>query len=338
MWRSATWGISLAILAAACRPAPTPAPPPMLVSPVLPGEFERVSTVLVVWDPDLSQFYDELLASATHSADAILITQEQDDLRAIDDELELAGVDLARISYVGLPHESIWVRDFGPLVTRYGHTHRIIDLEYRDRELDNAVAPSLGESWQLPTTWVPIELEGGNLLSNGLGTCVVSELTLEDNGFGYTEKRVRSMLQRYFGCDATVFVPYLEGEGTGHVDMYVSITSSHEAIVGSYRDDEDPANAHRTNVAAKRLEKAGFTVRRMPMPTNYDGQFRTHVNALVVNDIVFMPVYEADTTKQAEALATFHEAYPNRDIIPIDASALIRLGGAIHCAALTVGE
>jgi len=153
---------------------------------------------------------------------------------------------------------------------------------------------------------------------------------------GHTADTLRTAYREYFGCSSTLFLPELDGEGTGHIDMYATITAPGEVIVGAYTSWDDPVNAQRLDVAAKQLEDAGFLVRRIPMPMNTDGNFRSYTNALAVNQSVLVPVYRDDTRYQDDALAVFQAAYPDRKIVPIDATEIIRWAGAIHCVTQTI--
>ena len=72
------------------------------------------------------------------------------------------------------------------------------------------------------------------------------------------------------------------------------------------------------------------------MPMNTDGYYRSYTNALAINKTVLVPVYRDDMRYQDEALSIFQTAYPERNIVPIDATEVIRVGGAIHCVTQTV--
>ena len=133
------------------------------------------------------------------------------------------------------------------------------------------------------------------------------------------------------------------GEGTGHVDMYVHIVGPARAIVGEYTEDQDAANKQATDTGAQMLEEAGYTVTRVPMPDNDNHYtFRSYTNALAVEDVVLVPVYDEDQTGEAEALEAFEEAYAadgrEWEMVPMDSDAVIRYAGAIHCITMTVAE
>ena len=61
----------------------------------------------------------------------------------------------------------------------------------------------------------------------------------------------------------------------------------------------------------------------------------TYANFLVINGAVLVPVYD-DPPNDAAALVTVKKAFPGREIIGIDCSALIRQHGSLHCVTMQI--
>ena len=65
----------------------------------------------------------------------------------------------------------------------------------------------------------------------------------------------------------------------------------------------------------------------------FDGSERlpaTYANFLIINGAVLCPTYR-QPRKDAEAMETIAQAYPDREIIGIDSCTIIRQHGSIHC-------
>ena len=62
----------------------------------------------------------------------------------------------------------------------------------------------------------------------------------------------------------------------------------------------------------------------------------TYANYLVINAAVLVPVY-ADPADEM-ALQTIQQAYPGRDIIPVDCRAVIQQGGSLHCLTMQIPQ
>jgi agmatine/peptidylarginine deiminase len=311
----------------------------------LPSEAEPAQALLVGWPggaSGLTSFFAKMIAAgATEVPKTVVYVSSSTLASQLLSALNSHGADTDNVYFVNLSLDTIWMRDYGPLMvkTKTGGK-RIIDLRYYYGRWNDDVAPTkLASAWSLPVSRPPLEAEGGNFQSDGAGSCITTTWMVEQNsGWGYTAQDVRSILKSYLGCQTTVILPTLDGEGTGHVDMYVTITGPKAALVGKYATSDDPVNAQIANQAATMLANAGFTVTRIPMPTNYDGVFRSYTNSLAIGGKVLVPVYSDDRRYESQALSVFRAAYPGRTIVPIDSTAIIQWAGAIHCVTMTIGS
>jgi len=174
------------------------------------------------------------------------------------------------------------------------------------------------------------------LLSDGVGNCLTTNLIIEKNAHnGFDASSVKDVLRDFFGCQNTYILPFLEGEQTGHVDMYAAFTGPKTLILGEYMVEHDPENAAILNEIAAVLLHDGFTVYRIHMPGNWDGAFRTYTNALAVGEVVLVPSYSDDTRFETEAIRIFRRAYPSRRVVLVNTTDVIQYGGGIHCATMS---
>lgn len=307
----------------------------------LPGEFDPVDSLLVGWHADAWSYlpvYATLVREASRRSKVLILVPEPADEELIRFHLAAAGAEMGRIELVPAPLDSVWIRDYGPLVVRTrDHRLRVIDLPY-DRSNDDRV-PALVAAragWSLSRP--PIQMDGGHLLSDGTGRCIATDDLVVLNGeMGIGEDQVRSSLRDYLGCRTLTLVPALDAEATGHVDLMVYVTAPGKVLVGRYRPYQDLENHRRLEAAADILEADGFEVTRIPMPDNDRRMvFRSYTNALAVNDAVFVPIYKRHRRFERAALRVFRRAFPDRTIIPVEADEVMEMGGAIHCITMTV--
>jgi agmatine/peptidylarginine deiminase len=87
-----------------------------------------------------------------------------------------------------------------------------------------------------------------------------------------------------------------------------------------------------TNLVAR-----GYAVHRTP-GWNTDWTHYTYTNALVFNQLVFVPEYTGYPTENAQAMAVYEAAFPDSQVIPVDCSDIIQFAGAIHCVVMQVPE
>lgn len=294
----------------------------------------------MTWDDgdDLQPLFAQLVAEASWSAKVVVVLDRQGIADEVHEAVAEAGGDLDRVSLLASDRDSLWLRDYGPVVVHDGPARRVYDFKYFGASVDDVQARSIARRrWSRTATELDIQLEGGNLLSNGNGVCLTTEIILTDNP-SRSEGWIRSLLARELGCRELLILPRIEGEGTGHVDMYVTLAGRTTALVGRYARSVDVENARRLDRAARMLAAAGFSVTRLPMPDHRDGVFRTYANAVLVNDLVLVPVYDDDASGEREALDAFKKAFPDRRIIALESSNLIDLAGAIHCVTMSVAR
>ena len=61
----------------------------------------------------------------------------------------------------------------------------------------------------------------------------------------------------------------------------------------------------------------------------------TYANFLIINGAVIVPTYGQAANDEA-ACEAVRQAFPDRDIIPIDAQSIIRQHGSIHCCTMQI--
>ena len=66
-----------------------------------------------------------------------------------------------------------------------------------------------------------------------MGRCISTERVLSRNGALRHRDSLKQVYREYFGCSVTVFLPELEGEGTGHIDMS-PLSPEQVMMVGQY--------------------------------------------------------------------------------------------------------
>ncbi|MFD9691729.1 agmatine deiminase family protein [Kitasatospora sp. NPDC059088] len=316
---------------------------------VVPGEFEPVRTTLIAWalndqdSAELRAYFVNLVRAASENSRVVVFGDHPgaaDDART---SLTDADVDTSELHFVDSSLDSWWIRDYGPIAARTTDGgKRFISTRYHaDRPQDDAFATALAARWSVPVTRADLGTEGGNFLSDGTGGCLVTNAILK-NPYNVTNhvtaQDVRTMFRSLYGCQETTFLDPLKGEVTGHVDMFTSFTGNRDVLVGAYSPSDDPDNAAVLDADAARLTTAGYHVRRIPMPTHRDGVFRSYANSLAVNGAVLVPVYTDDTTYEETALDTYRDAFPDRRIVPIDATAVIKTRGAVHCTTMTIAD
>ena len=315
-------------------------PPPSTPVRAL-GEFEETSGVLIAWNRGLARFMVELIAASLEEAEVWVITWNDEESALVRNVLAQFGVDTSSLNFFEFPHESFWTRDYGPItVVDETGAPRFIDPQYyRQRRRDDAVPTLMGRFFNTSVHRPEVATEGGNFMSNGEGFCVVTNWFLQENP-RLSPQQLQDIQKDYFGCDETVVLQRLEGEGTGHVDMFAKFLSPNLVLVGEY-DRFDPVNAAILDENVERLERFAsdrgwpLEVVRMPMPYGAGGVYRSYTNSLIVNNRVLVPTYSGDRRYEDKALEIYREVLPaGYEVRAIESEDVIQLGGAVHCTTM----
>jgi len=324
----------------------------------LVAEFEPAEALYLAWEPGLGdeEHLGIIRAVLAHTrVEPVLIHNGPAEREALEDLLVLRAVDPGRVVFVDAralgpwyrpapdPEEpravqTPWLRDWGPMYIETRRGLAIVDPRYwEDRPNDDALPTKLARLEGKPVYRPPLVLDGGNLLTDGAGTCFMAD-------GGETDDRASSMdvtdesLRHYFGCRKVIWLAPLAGEETGHVDMFIKVGDEGTLLVGHYLPDQDPENSQLLdeNAAILRMARGAdgrrYRVLRVPMPDNSDGIFRTFLNAAVIDELVLYPTFPGAEDLEPAVRQAFAAAFRGRKAVGLVVEELMAVGGAIHCA------
>ncbi len=337
---------------------PLPAPPTRRARPSeaprlqvrLAGEFERQAG-LAVGCGELMEYAPELMLEIVrHTAGrmkVVALVSDRDQIEAARAMIRVNRLPDAHVLFADVAHDTMWIRDYGPITVRNQRGGvMIVDAEYDvSRLLDDRAPTVLAALLHVPVVRMPLRIDGGNLLSNGAGLAISTTRMLEENGLTSSDlEEFRQAVQRGFGLRELVMLEPLEGETTGHIDMFAAFTSPNTVVVARMRVEDDPLNSAILDRNADRLAEVKLAdgkrlrVVRIPMPPTSDGIWRTYANVVFANGVLLTPIYSdvADAVARNEAMATFSRLLPGWRIVGIDASGIIESAGALHCISMNL--
>lgn len=306
------------------------------------GEFEHQDAIMLGVNELLEyhpQTLCDIVAAINRRTSIVCLISEPGQEQRTLDLLTSHQLPTDHLRFFYWPAKSMWVRDFGPR-TLVGDDLRLIDFRYHfeGREIEDQLPLAMAAKYGMKIAPSELTMEGGNLLSNGRGLCVSSSTIIEQNrSRGYDLQTIGAILQKSFRFSQWSYLPPLIGEPTGHVDMYVALTSPTTVVVGAYDPAYDAQNASQLDQAAQTLaavvvDDAPLTVVRMPMPPRTDGKWRTYTNVIFANGALLVPQYPDYCPElDRRALEIYRELLPDWEIVGINASTLIDKRGSLHC-------
>ncbi len=307
-------------------------------SRLLRGDWEPPQTLLLAYEDDWAHVLGELIAAAQVDAPVLVVLKPEHEaeprvrqwLRALE------------VEHVTLAHDSPWIRDYGPfeLLDESG-SRRWLDLGYdATRPLDDLLPEQLGRVSGMVVEHHALMLDGGGMISNGEGHCVMTDTSFIAFSGAQSFELTADALER-LGCRVLTVVPALPEEDTGHIDVVAQFLSSSVVAVAQIDEDQRPSDAQILDRTAQLLvmgaEHLGQHLRVIRVPLFVaDGIYYSYINGTRLRRRFLVPSY-VDVPESFEELAyrRLRSGLGDRvELTPVVVDELARLGGAIHCVTL----
>ncbi len=328
----------------------------------MPAEWEPQDAVLLAWPheqtdwadylDEVREVYDQIIRAIIRFERVILVAPNPSELqgRWPDDRVKIQSV----------PTNDTWARDFGPITVMEAGRLRLLDFRFSGwgdkftADLDDRVTRNLhnqGVFGDTPLSSIDLVLEGGSIESDGQGTILTTSTCLlnPNRNPDLNRQEIERQLQLTLGAQRVLWLEqgHLAGDDTdAHIDTLARLAPG-DTIV--YVQCDDPEDEHYATLKAMEAElqalrtQDGKPYRLLPLPwpaakVETDGHRlpATYANFLIINGAVLVPVYNDPCDSQA--LDVIAQAFPNRKIIGIDCSVLIRQHGSLHCVTMQLPQ
>ena len=302
----------------------------------LPAEWEPQIAVQLTWPhahTDWQPYLQDIVDTEVQLARVIARYQEV--LIATQDVAEtkrhFTAQECQRIRFVECPLNDTWARDHG-FITLLPKDDKaapqLLDFQFNgwgnkfEASKDNLINRQLVAQNTVKGEYVDYNdfvLEGGSIESDGKGTILTTSLCLlaPNRNQPLTQQEIERKLLDRLHADRILWIDYgkLVGDDTdGHIDTTVRFAPNDTLLYIGTGDEED------------------VQYDPIPQPIYYEGERlpATYANFVVINGAVIVPTYQQDELDR-QALDIIGTAFPHRDIIPIDATTVIKQHGSLHC-------
>ncbi len=333
---------------------------------VFPAEWYPQSGVQLTW-PHRGSDWADILAEVTacYLSLAREILKREKLLIVTPDRREVISYfteeEQQQIICIPMATNDTWARDHGALSLFIDNKPAVVDCGFNAWGLkfaadrDNQITGTLFREGAFHADVAYVNrldfiLEGGSIESDGQGTILTtSSCLLAPNRNQPLEKQeIEESLKTMLGASRVLWLNhgYLAGDDTdNHIDTLARFCD--EKTI-AYVQCEDAKDEHYN--ALKEMEKelkafvtqCGEPYRLIPLPMAdvvYDKGCRlpaTYANFLIVNGAVLMPLY--GTLKDRYARRQLQIAFPDREIVGVDCSPLIKQHGSLHCVTMQFPE
>lgn len=306
------------------------------------AEYEPMEGLLMAWEGSSSWrlLLQQMTVSITSTANGIvtMVVDTASEQSSAASQLSAAGADMSRVRFIVTPTDSIWIRDYGPRMIYEGACRAIVDHTYnRPRPLDDVFPTAFSTSRNLAFYEHQLVHGGGNFHLDAVGRSRVTRLVNNENP-GLTEAAIHDTWQAYQNVDTTFYNPFPTSiDATQHIDMWMQVIADDKVIISDWPSNSGSTQDAICDAAAASMAAEGYTVYRTPA-RSVSGVHYTYTNAVMVNDLVFIPGYTNATVQphNAQALAVWTSALPGKTIIQLDCQAIVSAAGVLHCIVMHV--
>lgn len=334
----------------------------------LPSEWHPQSAIQLTW-PDATTDWNSVLDQALECYVSIakIISQNQKLIIVCNDpkttKTFLKDCNTNNISLVQAKINDTWARDHGFISVFKNNTPHLLDFGFNGwgnkfyAKDDNNINRIIYEKNVFNSKSKYIDqnhfiLEGGSIESDGEGTILTTSACLlsETRNPNYTKTGIENHLKETLGAKQILWLDhgYLSGDDTdSHIDTLARFCAADTIAYVKCTDSLDEhyiALAQMENELKSFRQLSGKPYKLIPLPMaqavyDSDDNHRlpaTYANFLIINKAVLLPIYNTTTDKAAiEAMA---QAFPKREIIPVDCSILIKQHGSLHCISMQFPE
>jgi agmatine/peptidylarginine deiminase len=339
---------------------------------ILPAEWAPQSGIQLTWphaETDWRPYLDDITVTfvglvriIARYEKVLIVAQHLDEVRRLlQKEIEPRWFD--HLVFCSCRNNDTWARDHAFITlkaTSQTAEDRLLDFRFNGwgekfpAALDDAINEHLYESGKLAghrIGYPDFVLEGGSIESDGEGTifttagCLLAPHRNQPLDQDAIEERLKQML--YAQRIVWLHHGHLTGDDTdGHIDTLVRVAPNDTLLYIGCDDPNDEQyddlqDMERELKSLKTAEGQAYRLLRLPMPDAlYDGDDRlpaTYANFVILNGAVIVPTYH-QPAKDKEAMDTIAKAFPDREIIGLDARTVIRQHGSLHCLTMQYPE
>ena len=254
------------------------------------------------------------------------------------------------VNIIEMPIDDSWARDSGPnfLVNDAGELagscwkFNAWGEKYDPYDQDDLMGERILKLADAVRYDSELVAEGGGVTVDGEGTIITTDSCFlnENRNPEWSKEEVEKELCRSLGASKVIWIPGDEEEleTDGHVDGVAAFVEPGVVLVEIGKDSSDPIyeTGERNRRALEGQHNASG--REIEIRTICSGDYnkvdsekdcRSYINAYLVNGAVIVPGYE--DIRDAWAVATYRELYPQREIIQVPILAIAEGGGGVHC-------
>ena len=321
----------------------------------MPAEWETHERTLMAWPSNgytLGETEDEAnrarqtwanVANAVVRFEPVTMVVCKDDYDIartyLNDAIDIVTIDL----------NDAWMRDIGPTYVKDDEELVAVNWVFNgwgaqswaSWNFDDKVASAIADVFVTRRVDSPMINEGGGIHVNGQGTILLTETVQLGKGrnSNWTKEQVEAEFHKLLGTNKAVWIKrgltrdYDEFGTRGHIDIVACFSDENTILYHDQQNPEHPDFEVSQEVRWTLEQETNFRLIPVPAPAVlHDGEGPvdySYINHYICNGAVILCAFDDPNDEIAKGI--LEEAYPDREIVLVDARELFARGGGIHC-------
>ncbi len=243
------------------------------------------------------------------------------------------GVNMANVRYINATTDSYWVRDYGPwTIFNADNEMQIVDFTYnRPRPNDDVIPVTVANYLGLDYYTMPLTATGGNVMADGNGAAMSTNLILEENS-SLTQAQIDALALNYLGVTDYQFYTDPNNTYIDHIDCWGKLLDVDKVLIRSvpashaqYDEIEAVVDDWESRVSSYGTP---YQIFRVYTPNN-----EPYTNSYIMNHSIYVPLM--GNANDAAALAAYQNAMPGYSVTGYTHTSW-ESTDALHCRVNTV--
>lgn len=327
----------------------------------MPAEWEPHEGTWMIW-PCREEIWGDQIGAAKNSFQQVLTSIARFEPVYLivgpdqQEEVQQRFEQYENVTIVLLPVDDSWARDTLPMfMVSENQELKALNWAFncwgekffpydQDKMLSERVSDYLANSGKLAAKEsFNMVLEGGSVHFDGEGTLLTTKQCLlhTNRNPELSQSDIEEQLKAAFNVEKVIWLEegvWGDEDTDGHVDVIAAFAGPGKIITMSSEDTSHPnfdIYARNRAVLEAEVDAKGrsFEIIEVPQPMTLLWEDKplplSYINFYLVNKGLILPVF--DDPHDERAIQILSEAFPDREIVPVDALPIFRGGGGIHC-------
>lgn len=258
------------------------------------------------------------------------------DQSAASNALTVNGVNMANVRWINAPTNTYWIRDYGPwTIFDANNQMHIVDFNYnRPRPNDNLIPDVVANYLGLNSYTLNLTHTGGNIMTDGQGKAMSTELVLAENS-GISQSQIEQEMASQLGIEEYQLYPDPTDTYIEHIDCWAKLLDVDKVLICSVPTYHSQYSAIE-NVVTQWQSKTSSLGKPYRIFRVYTPNDEPYTNSFILNGKIHVP--QMGTANDAAALQVYRNAMPGYEIEGYSAAgyAPYESTDAIHCRVNTI--